>query len=514
MHRCVLILASGAPLLLSGCVTLASGVAVSPPDINKISFRECLLDRGFYSYDPLTGIALLDWRYRHDPARGDRRKDKPRDQLDRYRWLEQSDAEFVLQAAERISSGVLPAQEYRDWRTAGRSRAVRDGSAAPAGRLSLADYGSNYPYVSQGAPQRYPVPRNPSDPVPGPDGSPSLAYEGGTNWRLNRFLDCYIAPVGIRALAYEEEDPARSERSSDDGSAGASKRAGPAAGGGEHDPADMADDGEPAGLREHGDMDVEGRLLRGHILLALLAQYGTELVVSRPSRRQVAQAELLLGHIKDAETSLRKGSIVVDAKQRAYVAKLKGVLTGLDAAGTEIDLTPPDAKAAPAAAPAKKPLPEVAKLSLADPRVELQIALVWKEYTTRVLRIIQVGVDIQRIDAEQTLDRFGNLLAAFSGAGGGFQAILEDGLSGIVTVQKVRLYGGAYLRDARASLAVARSTTKYEGARWTYDVPALTREWKLWDAEIDRACQVLATVAKKDPAGAACIPAPDEKPFT
>lgn len=457
------------PWLLSGCTTIASRIAVAPPDINKLSFRECLLDRGFYSYDPLTGIALRDWAYRHDPARAGRGRNGPDKVRDRFAWLEQSDGGFVAAAAERIADGVMPAQEYWDRRTSDRTTANgRRAETADGAGPNYDDRGLNHPYVAQGAPQRYPIPVDRSGGAPEVAGStPSLAYEEGVNWRLSRFLDCYVAPVGV----------------ADAGAA----------------PDAMA----PAGLHEYGDEDVEGRLLRGHILLALLAQYGTQLIVTYPSKRQVAQAELLLGHIKDAETSLRRASVVMDEERRAKAAAIPGLLAAADAAGNAIDLAP--AAATPAAPAAAEPA-AIRTLTIADLRGRVQAELGWTEYTTRVLRIFQVGVDIQRIDTQQTLDRFSNLIAAFSGPVGGFKSILKDGMAGIVTVQKVKLYGGAYLRDARGTLAVARATTRRADGSWTYDVQALSQGWELWDREIVRACQVLATVGKKDPASAVCIP--------
>ena len=475
MPRCFVGLLGFASVLalLPGCTTIASRIAVAPPDINKVSFRECLLDRGFYSYDPLTGVALRDWHYRHDPTLAGRRHSGSTKAGDRLAWLEQSDGRFVATAAERIADGVMPAQEYWDRRTSDRTTASGGEAEAVDGAAPhYDDRGLNHPYVAQGAPQRYPIPVDRSGAAPAiAAATPSVAYGEGVNWRLNRFLDCYVAPVGVAD-------------------------AGP-----------VADAMAPAGLREYGDEDIEGRLLRGHILLALLTQYGTELIVTHPSRRQVAQAELLLGHVKDAEISLRRSSVVMDEERRTKAAAVPGLLTAADEAGNAINLAP---GAAPPAAPAAGKPAAIRTLTIADLRGQVQEELGWTEYTTRVLRIFQVGVDIQRIDAEQTLDRFSNLIAAFSGPAGGFKSVLKDGLAGIVTVQKVRLYGGAYLRDARGTLAVGRATTRRAGGSWTYDVQALSHGWKLWDREIARACQVLATIGKKDPASAVCIPGEPE----
>jgi hypothetical protein len=317
---------------------------------------------------------------------------------------------------------------------------------------------------------------------------PSPAYPGAQDWRLNRFLDCYIAPVG-----------------------GPNATISPA----QHDMM-------PLVAAEKGDQDIEGRLLRGHILLTLLTQYGTELIVSHPSRKQVAQAELLLGHVKDAETSLRGASLIMSEDMRSKALKGAGSLlpaTSPLVAATDKDgnaLLFQNGKSYAAGADGKiakdaqgQLVPaDIASFRIADIRGKAQLTLGWFDYTTRLLRVFQVGVDIQRIDAQQSLDRASNLIAAFSGSVAGFLPILEDGLAGAVTVQKVKIYGNAYLRDARETLALSRTaTTPNADGSWTYQSPAIVGGWTLWDAELARACQVLATVAKKDPASAVCVPA-------
>lgn len=446
-------------LQISGCTTVATRVAVVPPSTNKNSFRECLLDRGFYSYDALTGIPLRDWHYRHNDSRFDDLKDRE----DRYALLEQNDGAFVIRATRIIAAGLMPTEQYSDPR-------VTD--TVSRGAANFADKGVNHPYVDEAAPQRYPIPKSVAGaaPVEGEVAKPSIGYAEGMNWRLNRFLDCYIAPVGMTPSPGKSDRPLYPEA--------------------------------PAGLHEHGDEDIEGRLLRGHILLTLLAQYGTELIISHPSGRQVAQAELLLGHIKDAETALRRSSLaLMDPDELAK--KPTGLLIVKDDKGRAIDLAATGKAATVGAAAAK---PKIATITILGYRGKAQPSLEWFDYTTRLLRVFQVGVDIQRIDAQQTLDSFSNLIAAFSGPVKGFESVLRDGLRGVVTVQKIKLYGGAYLRDARGTLAVARNSTSRAGENWTYDVQTLAHGWRLWDAQLVQACTVLATVAKKDPAGTTCVP--------
>jgi hypothetical protein len=440
MEICRPTLALAPCFLLFGCTTLAAKLELGPPGVNVVSFRECLLDRGFYSPRALTGIAAKDWQRRHGkPPEHDAppwmKPAKPL--LTREELLYQKPAAFVFKAAAIISDGLMPALEY-------------DAETGPP--FPDAKRGSNpeSPYRNVRAPDPYPWPGTKDVPD-----NPGSGRNPQPDWRLNRFLDCYIGPVGPN-----------------DGSLTA------------------------------GDSDVEGRLLRGHILLALLSKFGTELVLSHPSRRQVAQAELLLGHIADAETSLRSASLVMnDPTAATYLAPLRL----LDASGNELKVA--DGQILTSAG-VKSNTAAIAKILFPDPNAKAMPVLLWRDYTTRLLRIFQVGVDIERIDTEQTLDRAANLLAAFSGALKGFLPILQDGLNGVMTVQKTRIYADAYLRDARQTLSATSGATSVSGTGMTYDVKTLRMGWTVWDDEIISACKILATVAKKSEDSIACIPKP------
>jgi len=322
---------------------------------------------------------------------------------------------------------------------------------------------------------------------------PALSYSGGLgdvespykarpgDWKLNRFLDCYIGEVGPATNLEQPNSPAA------------------------------------FGVE---DQDAEGRLLRGHILLVLLTKYGVQLLVSHPSGKQVKQAELLLGHVIDAEKSLRSVSAVmspdiVDAANAAATAD--GLtepfkLSKVDPSGPPAAAPAPAAIAGPPAAAAPAP----AKLAAKDAKYvtyvalsgKQQITLHWYNAVTRVLRVFQVGVDDEQIDIQQTLDRASNLLEAFSNAFKGFVPILKDALSGLVTVQKTQIYGDAFLRDARETLAVHRSGVHYTGTgtdtEITYEVAKTRAGWKLWDDQLNESCAVLATVAQKDKAAGIC----------
>jgi hypothetical protein len=141
-----------------------------------------------------------------------------------------------------------------------------------------------------------------------------------------------------------------------------------------------------------------------------------------------------------------------------------------------------------------------------DPANGMQTILRWRAFASRLLRVLQVGVDDERIDAQQSIDRGANLVAAFSGSSPDFSLLLRDGLSGAITVQGIRLYGDAYLRDARETLAMIRRTTTADGGNFTYDVATIRQGWKIWDEELATTCATLAAVARKDDPG--CLPKP------
>lgn len=422
---------------LGGCTTIGSGVVTGPPGINKYAFRECLLDNGFYSHQALSGIAAADWRRRHqDPkfAARDLRHPTPEART----LLEESSANFVLRSSKIIANGLMPSLQY--WqpgdRRSGTGAAETSGAAAFDDTRGEEDHGRNLPYVLMPAPRDYPEhPQN---------GIDDFAKGGADrpDWRLNRFLDCYIAPVGAPDAL-------------------------------------KAATGVPGLSAQNGDDDIEGRLLRAHILLTLLTRFGTQLIVSHPGKKQVTQAELLLGHVAEAEKALRSASLVWNAELRAQAAGTRLLTVDDQAGGHDID--------------------KASTLTLSDGIDDLQPVLRWYGYTTRLLRVFQIGVDIERIDLQQSLDRASNIVAAFSTPiKGAFNAILKDSLAGIATVQEIRIYGDAYLRDARETLSVHRRFTKRDPSAWRYDVRSLRAGWTLWDAELTRSCLVLATVAQKE----------------
>lgn len=337
-----------------------------------------------------------------------------------------SPATFTALSARTIHRGLFPRVQYGDGAT------WNSEEGGPAARL-IAEERYNRPYVALDEGEDYAAylaRKQPlSAPRPGDTARPDVA--------VNRYLDCYIAPVG----------PDRD------------------------------------GLAEGGDYDLEGRLLRAHVLLTMLASYGTELVSTHSGKRAPEHAARLLGHIRDAELSLRSASLVTNdallavatQRNRAQVTA-KTLLAVQDRAGATTQRR-------------------------------------WDGYATRLLRTFQIAVDIQVIDAHQSFDRATNILSALSApTSAAVTGVVMDAVKGLATVQKVQIYGDAMRRDAAETLAahrlqiVAGPPLNGITATWTLDREAALLRWQTWDTALDRSCRLLAALAKQTDAG--CIPTP------
>ncbi|MBX9886027.1 MAG: hypothetical protein K2X68_13760 [Novosphingobium sp.] len=399
-------------MALTACTTLSTGVLVSPPGVNKYSFRECLVTSGFFTPTPLRGLSYDNYVLRHAK---DTRKYPPL--ADVYKM---GDGPFIALSAKTIYGGLMPHQQFGGEQTdrpvAGN---VADGSGGRPYVLNRS--GGSYALLAEKSVQEVP------DPISEPD---------QFDFALNRYLDCYIGPVGSESA-----------------------------------------DAAPGLLApNNGDVDLEGRLLRAHVLLAILAAYGTELVTSHASAKQPAYAALLLKDIANAEIELRISSQLVNNEAL--------VTSGL-----------------------ASPISPDKKLTCAADRFAAdQKALRWQSYATRILRVFQVAKDTQVIDAGQSLNRLTNIIAAFSRPSTLlFQGLLKDALGGFGAMQKVRLYGDAMLRDGRETLTGHRLATSLKGSDFTLsETDVAIRRWRLWDGNLRQSCAVLAAIAK-DPSPA-CVP--------
>jgi hypothetical protein len=415
---------------LSSCTTLATGIVSQPPGINRYSFRACLLDNGFFTPTALTDVASRDYVDRH---RGD--TDEAHSRAD---MMTVSDAAFIARTARTMRDDLMPHLQYE-----------RSPEGVAKMASALLDPSLNRPYGQNREGERYPERGFAKTTVPavGSDAIPENS--------VNRYLDCYLAPVGHEAAG---DEPLAGFISPND-----------------------------------GDYDVEGRMLRAHILLALAANYGAELLSARPSANLATRAERLLIHVRSAEEAIRAASPVMNPTLRAV----------LEAAGSDI------------ATPSGDQI-----LIKSRPGPSAQVSLRWTGTATRTLRVFQVAADIQMIDAQQSLDRAKNILAAFNQPSALlFEGVLKDALKGFGTIQKVRLFGDAMLRDSRETLAVHRRSLcpgasacqadfLYDAINFSAARPVTPKDnawlWLHWDKQIARACVVIASAAKQENAN--CIP--------
>lgn len=414
MLRRALICLLGLPWIGS-CTTLASGVLSGPPGIHSASFRECLLANGFFTRTALQGIAAEDYKARH--------KDGTKHSPDRKAILQMSDPDFIALTSRTIHNNFLPHLQIGE------------------DKLALIDPSRSRPYGQNIASGPYPEAGIAEQEIPA-TGNDSQRPEIA----INRYLDCYIGPVG-------HETPGEA--------------------------------GRPGLLATNdGDADLEGRLLRAHILLSLSASYGAELLASRPAPNLTNYAERLLEHVASAEMAIRLASPVMNRHVRAGLPSGGASLPGLAADGSRVTL-------------------------FRNPPLTEQVNLRWAENTTRILRVFQVAVDIQVIDGRQSLDRATNILAAFTNpTTAKFGAVLKDALRGFGTIQKVRFYGDAMLRDARETLAAHRNGIS-GGTDFTYALPKTPEKgsaeylWRLWDRPLTKACTIIASSARIE---RGCIP--------
>lgn len=446
---------AAAALALAGCTTVATGVLADPQGVNPHSYRWCLARNGFLTDHALVGMAGQDYARRHAA-------DRPRaaSPVDLTRV---DDARFVALTARIIRDGLFPHLQYG-------GDLVATPAAAPGAYVAEAVRSRPYMVNEEGA--SYDKDR--STLVPPPVGTPSRP-----DLPVNRFLDCYLAPVGL-------------------------------------------DEGE---FSATGDYDLEGRLLRAHVLLAMLTAYGAELVTSRASSRQPEEAARLLGHVRDAELSLRAASVVMNPNLRQWAFNARRLRTiapakpagAKNGAGKKDRPPTPAESAAPKDGAAADPVADAVAIDVPLDRAGATPLLRWQSYATRLLRVFQIGVDITVIDAHRSLDAITNVIAASEHPNpAALNAVVKEAVAGMATVQKVQIYGDAMRRDAAETLAEHRLALTTAPAilvgsatlpAWRIDVPAETLRWQVWDARLDGECRLLASVAKQTAAG--CIPKAD-----
>lgn len=193
-------------------------------------------------------------------------------------------------------------------------------------------------------------------------------------------------------------------------------------------------------LGQADDRNANAQLLRGHIMLTLMAQYGAEIVRASRSNRQPAQSLRLITHIREAELMLAGGG---DA------------------------LVPP------------------------PPASQTQLGNFW--LAARIASVLQVAIDLETVYVQRSLDSVSNLTAALGGgpaAAAQADALLGQAAAGIAITLRSELYGTAFLTDARASMDTIKATNEAS------EPAAVAAQWGLWTARLNAACADLAASAK------------------
>jgi len=176
--------------------------------------------------------------------------------------------------------------------------------------------------------------------------------------------------------------------------------------------------------------DPEKRLLRGHVVVTMLAIYGDFNLGHRHYEDLEDDAALIIRAIENAELSLAAGSrLMVQAAQ--------------------------------------------------GPGAEPETVLTSYGRVDRVIDVLQVAIDVERPSHARGALSLRNLAAAV-GAGGSIADLLLDGLRGIRKAAVLEVYGGALRNDARRFLA------GLEGRAVTLE------DWRVWDRWLDRACRGIA----------------------
>ncbi len=182
--------------------------------------------------------------------------------------------------------------------------------------------------------------------------------------------------------------------------------------------------------------DPEKRLLRGHVVVTMLAMYGDFNLRHRRYANLEDDAALIIQGIENAELSLGAGSRLMVQAALGPDATPESVLTSLG-------------------------------------RV------------ARVMDVLQVAINVERPTRVRALGTLRNVAAVIGGGAGGGIGVADlvlDGLRGLRKAAVLEVYGGALRNDAR------RFLRGLEGRAVTLD------DWQAWDRWLDRACGSIAAM--------------------
>jgi hypothetical protein len=180
--------------------------------------------------------------------------------------------------------------------------------------------------------------------------------------------------------------------------------------------------------------DNEARLYRAHVLLSLLASYGAYNLSVGQYEESIGDAITLLSHIKQAETSLRKASSVVE--------------------------------------------PTAAIFKFQDNRYRIE----------RISKLLEVALYAERPTLRRAKRSVRSLIGAI--AADAPPSVVKSGIEGAMTgIRKsihLRLYGKAYLDDAREDLE------RFADGSITPSI----EDWQRRDILIQEACDKISLIAK------------------
>jgi hypothetical protein len=231
-------------------------------------------------------------------------------------------------------------------------------------------------------------------------------------------------------------------------------------------------------LAEVDTRDVEGRLLRGHIVLTLLAQYGSASLVAKERVSKPDDAIAMQGHIRRAQFHLLSAS---PSGLRATYG-----LDKTDADGKPL-LAPGDARTATKA---------TAELSAGD--------LPNFHSARRVAAVFDVGLDLARVDGRYIASLAGSVFDIVSGAisSGGLSLAsvskLQDLMAGVAQGMQLaalnQWYGPAFLLDAELAIPSGSSSTPIATVGEFY-YREVGRTWLYWQRRLTVACDGLSVLA-------------------
>jgi hypothetical protein len=189
-----------------------------------------------------------------------------------------------------------------------------------------------------------------------------------------------------------------------------------------------------------GDVDPakqELRLLRAHILVAVLATYGAYNVSLAPFKGKQASAASLMARIETAERKLRMASAIVTGNAET----------------------------------ARSHHPTVDSLG-------------------RVTAVFDVSLEAVRPSSKRAGGFATNLAATIAGGVALMPTLVKDALRGIRKAVTIELWGHAFRQDSSAFLA--RFTPRGDGAPGE---AVDKKHWQMWDKDIETACAILESIA-------------------